>query len=154
MAQRIMMVVTPETVTDNTRIALEVARAARQSGGVVRILYVTPIPPPRVDRYGRVVADTDREMARIAAGAEEKLRVMAADLDGVPVERVVRFGGLSEEIAIEADAFGADLVALAPMPSPALGRRILGWRLGRLAAPSRGMLLLLPPSAGMPVQPR
>jgi nucleotide-binding universal stress UspA family protein len=145
MAKRIMMVLTPDTGTDFTRAALDVTRAARQSGGRVRIVYVSPIPPARVDRYDRIVADTDREMERIAAGAGERLRVLASHLEGVPVEQVVRFGRLREEIAIEADAFGADLVALAAPARPAVRQRILQWWLGRLAAPSRVLMILLPP---------
>ena len=38
------------------------------------------MPPPRVDRYDRIVADTDREMERIAVAAEERLRLMACYL--------------------------------------------------------------------------
>jgi nucleotide-binding universal stress UspA family protein len=146
MAKRIMMVVTPDTGTDYARAALEVARAARPSSGRIRIVYVSPMPPPRVDRYDRIVADTDREMERIAAAAEERLRLMACYLDGVPVERVVRFGRLSSEMCIEAEAFGADLITLAAPQHPALGQRVLAWWLGRLATPSRVLLVLLAPS--------
>jgi hypothetical protein len=32
-----------------------------------------PVPPPRVDRHDRVVADTDREMARLAERAHERM---------------------------------------------------------------------------------
>ena len=145
MAKRIMMVLTPYTGADFTRAALDVARAARQSNGRVRIVYVSPMPRARVDGFDRVVADTDREMARITAGAEERLRVLASHLDGVPVEQVVRFGRLRREMAIEADAFGADLVALVAPARPAMRQRILQFWLGRLAAPSRVLMILLPP---------
>jgi nucleotide-binding universal stress UspA family protein len=145
MAKRIMMVVTPDTGTEYARAALDVARAARQSSGRVRIVYVSPIPPPRVDRYDRVVADTDREIERIAATAEEELRVMASYLGGVPVERVVRFGRLPKEMAIEAEVFGADLITLTTPARPALRQRVLAWCLGRLLVPSRVLLILVPP---------
>jgi hypothetical protein len=46
--------------------------------GLLRIVAVRPIPPPRVDRYDRIIADEDREMARLA-----EAQVFGADLIGL-----------------------------------------------------------------------
>jgi hypothetical protein len=53
--------------------ARSAAAVARESGGVVRIAWMQPVPPPGVDRHDRVVADTDREMARLAERAHERM---------------------------------------------------------------------------------
>lgn len=90
-----------------------VAALARGSGGEVRLLRVAPVPTLVADGRGRVVAYADQEMARIESEARESLRAFEAGLDGIPAEAVVRFGDPGEEILREAEAFDADLVALA-----------------------------------------
>src|SRR3989442_15864741 len=52
-------------------------------------------------------------MARLTAEGLDDLRRLEAELDGIPVESVVRFGDPVEEILLEAEAFDADLLALA-----------------------------------------
>ena len=52
-------------------------------------------------------------MERLEASGQEHLRAAEAQLHGVPVETVVRFGDPVEEIVGEAEVFGADLIALA-----------------------------------------
>jgi nucleotide-binding universal stress UspA family protein len=89
-----------------------VAALARESGATVRLLRVFPVPERIVGDHGRTVAYVDQEMARLTSeGLDELARVETA-LPGVPVERVVRFGDPEEEILVEAEAFGADLIAL------------------------------------------
>jgi len=51
-------------------------------------------------------------MARLTHEGLSDLRHLEADLSGVPVDAVVRFGDPVEEIVLEAEAFDADLVAL------------------------------------------
>ena len=71
-----------------------------------------PVPERIVGTNGRTVAYVDQEMARLTdKGLEELARIETA-LPGVPVERIVRFGDPEEEILVEAEAFGADLIAL------------------------------------------
>ena len=65
----------------------------------------------------------------------------------MPVERVVRFGRLKDEVRIEAEAFAADLVALAAPLSPGPWHRALAWYLGRVALASKTPVVLLPVSA-------
>ena len=76
MAKRILMVITPETPGDLRSAARSAAVVARDSGGQVRIVFVRPIPPPRMDRHDRLVADPDAEMARLGAVAESRMAAL------------------------------------------------------------------------------
>ena len=98
-----------------------VAALARGAGSTVRLLRVFPVPEHVVGPYGRTVAYVDQEMARLTAEGMDELAHIEAELDGVPVERVVRFGEPAEEIRLEAEAFNADLVALATSRRSRLG---------------------------------
>ena len=148
MAKRILVPITPGAPADDAPVALSAARIARKSGGMVRLAYISPLPPPRMDRQDRVVADTDREMVRITAAALERLAALASEMDGVPVEVVVRFGRLHAELAIEAEVFDADLVALAAPTESRFVDRVRAWQLQRAALASKAPVVLLPlPSA-------
>jgi len=106
-----------------------VADLARSAGSTVRLLYVDPVPGNVVSASGRVIAYADQEMARLEAEGLTYLDAIAALLQGIPVERVVRFGDPAQEILIEAEAFGADVIALATsIRSP------LRWTLSRSSA--------------------
>ena len=131
MAKRILMVITPRMAGDLRSGALSAAAVARESGGRVRMATIRPIPPARVDRYHRIIADEDREMARLAAGAEEQMAALHLELSDIPVERVVRFGRLSRELRIEAQVFGPDLIGLAAPGRPRLAHQLRAWYLGR-----------------------
>ena len=90
-----------------------VAALAHGAGSTVRLLRVFPVPARIVDSHGRTVAYSDQEMARLTAEGLDDLGRIEAQLDGIPVESVVRFGEVAEEILLEADAFDADLIAFA-----------------------------------------
>jgi nucleotide-binding universal stress UspA family protein len=90
-----------------------VGALARDAGSTVRLLRVFPVPGRVVGDHGRTVAYTDQEMARLTAEGLAELHRIEAQLSGVPVEAVVRFGEPAEEIVLEAEAFHADLIALA-----------------------------------------
>jgi nucleotide-binding universal stress UspA family protein len=110
MAKRILV---PLDRSEASRSVLPVvADMARGSGGTVRLLHVAPVPTERVSDNGRVVAYVSQEMGRIEGNRLDYLREAEAGLEGVPVESVVRFGDPAEEIVREADAFGADLIAV------------------------------------------
>ena len=94
-------------------IAPVVAALARGAGSTVRLLRVFPIPDRVVSNEGRTVAYADQEMARLTGEGLDDLERIEAQMDGIPVESVVRFGEPAEEILLEADAFDADLIALA-----------------------------------------
>ena len=89
-----------------------VAALARESGATVRLLRVFPVPERIVGTNGRTVAYVDQEMARLTDEGLDELASIETALPGVPVERIVRFGDPEEEILVEAEAFGADLIAL------------------------------------------
>jgi nucleotide-binding universal stress UspA family protein len=111
MAKRILV---PLDRSDTAESVLPlVGDIARSSGATVRLLHVSPIPRLQVSDHGRVVAYEDQEMQRLEASGQEHLRAAEAQLHGVPVETVVRFGDPVEEIVGEAEVFGADLIALA-----------------------------------------
>ena len=90
-----------------------VAALAHGAGSTVRLLRVFPVPARIVDSHGRTVAYSDQEMARLTVEGLDDLGRIEAQLDGIPVESIVRFGEVAEEILLEADAFDADLIAFA-----------------------------------------
>ena len=127
-----------------------VADAARGGGGTLRLLHVAPPPEALVDKHGRVVAYVDQEAARLETEALDYLRTVEARLDGIPVECVVRFGDPVEEILREADAFGADLIAVTTAGRGALGRVALGSVAEQVfrKSPVAVMLVRTPPGGG------
>ncbi len=109
MAKPVLVVIIPAHSGDLRAAGLSGAAVARERGGIVRMMYVRPVPSARVDRYDRIVAGVDQEMARLSGAAEEEMAAVRWDLGGVEVERVVRFGRLGAEVAIEAQEWAADL---------------------------------------------
>ena len=149
MAKRILVPIVPDAPTDYTLAAISAARIARKTGGMVRLAFLTPLPPPRVDHHDRVIADTEREMERLADHAETRSRSMAAEMEGVPVEMVIRFGRPHAELSIEVEVFGPDLIALATPRHSGLRGLLRAWQLRRAAVASRVPVVLLPlPPAG------
>jgi nucleotide-binding universal stress UspA family protein len=102
-----------------------VGALARGAGSTVRLLKVFPVPEHVVGPYGRTVAYVDQEMARLTAEGMDELAHIEAELDGIPVERVVRFGEPAAEIRLEADAFNADLVTMATTRRSRLGKALV-----------------------------
>ena len=115
MAKRILL---PVERTKEMEFALRVVRMiARESGGVVRLLAVVPVPEPVRDDRDSVILTTDQQIERLAISTADELRRMAAiDLDGLPVETSVMFGNRAVEIGVEAECFNADLVVMPPRP--------------------------------------
>lgn len=103
-----------------------VADAARGSSAAVRLLHVTGVPETVVTEDGRVLAYADQEMARLEADAMDYLTSQQARLGDIAANCAVRFGDPVEEILGEADAFGADLIALTAGHRHGLGRLLLG----------------------------
>jgi len=89
-----------------------VADAAWSAGSTLRLFHVAPYPQMRTGPDGRVIAYVDQETDRREAESQEYLREVEARLDGVAVELRVQFGDPAHEIVLEAEAFGADLIAL------------------------------------------
>ena len=110
MAKRILV---PLDRSEHAETVLPVvADLARSSGATIRLLNVARLPEQKFGDYGRVVAFESQEMERITFSRLDYLRSAEAQLEGVPVESVVRFGEPAAEIAQEAEVFGADLVAV------------------------------------------
>jgi len=144
MAKRILMVITPETPGDLRSAARSAAVVARDTGGQIRIVFVHPIPPPRMDRHDRLVADPDAEMARLTALAEARMAALDPEFGDVPVESRVRFGRLAAELHIEAENFGADLIGLVAPTRPGPRHQLRAWYLGA-TLPAPVVLLPLDP---------
>lgn len=119
---------------------LATARAERRQ---VRLAYFHALPTPRVDVYDRVVADTDREMARIAETTTGVLTTAIRQLSLDPVEIVVRFGAPGREVVRETDVFTPDLVAFFTPPLAAPVARVRAWSLRRRVAHRQARLLLV-----------
>ena len=98
--------------------------AARGAGATVRLLHIAPVPDAVEREYGRGAADSDRVMERATADGESYLEGAGASLQGVPVERVVRFGDPAREILVEAEAWGADLIAVTATPASPFRRLV------------------------------
>jgi len=107
-------------------VASLAADLARGSGGTIRLLHVRPIPEQRVSASGRVIAYADQEMARLEAEGLAYLQTVETRLEGAPVESAVRFGNAVQEILREAEAFGADLIAVTTTNRSWLKRAVLG----------------------------
>jgi nucleotide-binding universal stress UspA family protein len=131
LAKRVLMVITPAVAPALESAARNAAAVARESGGVVRMAWMQPLPPPRVDHHDRVVADTDREMVRLTEIAQDRMRALIWDFGEVEVEQVVRFGRLATELAVEAHAWDADLIGLAAPARPSLRHHLRAWYLAR-----------------------
>ena len=89
-----------------------VSALAHGAGSTVRLMRVFPVPEGVVDSDGRTVVYSHQEMERLTSEGLHDLARIQAQLEGIPVESVVRFGETVEEILLEADAFDADLIAL------------------------------------------
>ena len=110
MAKRILLPL--DTREAHESIVPVVTALARDTGASVRLLHVVPVPQHVVGSDGRTVAYVDQEMSRLTAASLASLGRIEAQMAGVPVEAVVRFGEPVREIVLEAEAFEADLIAL------------------------------------------
>ena len=124
MAKRILV---PLSQGERAEAVLPLVRDMALAGGAtVRLLHVAPLAELRMDADGRVIAYANQESDRLEQQGLDYLRLLGAQLEGVPVESVVRFGDPREEILLEAEAFGADLIALTTATRRWLRPRVLG----------------------------
>jgi len=123
---------------------------ARGGGATVRLLRIFPVPHRVIGPRGETVAYADQEMARLTAEGLDDLRRLEVELDGIPVESVVRFGEPAQEILLEAEAFDADLIALATSNRGRLRGALLPGVAERVArkAPVPTLVLREPRAAG------
>ena len=102
-----------------------VGELARAQGARVRLLRVADAVSS-VRAPGRVVAWADQEASRVEQEEIAYLRRVAAGLPDVAVDTVVRFGDPVAEIVEEAEARGADLIAMATHQRTGLSRMLKG----------------------------
>lgn len=111
MAKRIL---TPVDESERSETIVPVVSALAQGAGAsVRLVRVFAVPAEVVDSEGHVRAYSHQQMERLTSEGMNDLARIEARLEGIPVESVVRFGEPVEEILLEAEAFDADLIALA-----------------------------------------
>ena len=103
-----------------------VADAARGGQATVRLLHVAPVPGNRLDEHDRVVAYADQEMERLRSEGLDYLHAVEAQFAEAPVDCVVRFGDPVPEILAEAEAFGADLIAVSTAGRSGVTRALFG----------------------------
>jgi nucleotide-binding universal stress UspA family protein len=116
---------------------------ASAHGARVRLLtVVSPVTAVRSDE--RVVAFADQETERVELEARAYLKRTAAGLPGVAVDEAVRFGAPVTEIVEEAEAEGADLIALAAHRRNPLVRLFKGSTAGALERATTIPILLVP----------
>jgi nucleotide-binding universal stress UspA family protein len=103
-----------------------VGALARSTGATVRLLHVAPIADVVVDEDGHVLAYSDQETERLEAEALDFLHAASIGLEGLPVECAVRFGDPVAQILEDAEAWNADLIAMATRGRGSIGRALLG----------------------------
>jgi nucleotide-binding universal stress UspA family protein len=99
-------------IGEDEAIVPVVSALAQGAGSTVRLVRVFPVPEGVIDSDGRMLVYGHQEMERLTAEGLHDLARVEAQLGGIPVESVVRFGDPAEEILLEADAFDADVIAL------------------------------------------
>jgi nucleotide-binding universal stress UspA family protein len=113
-----------------------VAALARDAGATVRLLRVHPVQRTsyegdarKLALYGhdqetiamlqrRALAYGHEREERVESESLHELGTVEARIEGVPVERRVRFCDVVDEIVLEAEAFDADLIAVAERRRP------------------------------------
>jgi nucleotide-binding universal stress UspA family protein len=138
-------VLVPIDGSDAAEDILPVVATLATPGSTVRLLHVAPIPEGVVTPEGRTVAYADQEMARVQALWSDALRDTAVRVHGA-VDPVVRFGDKVSEILTEAEAFGADTIAVTTSTRTSAKRALLGSVVEAILRRARiGALLYRPP---------
>jgi nucleotide-binding universal stress UspA family protein len=122
-----------------------VADAARGGQATVRLLHVAPVPGNRVDEGGRVIAYADQEMERLRSEGLDYLHALEAQFGDIPVEYVVRFGDPVPEILAEADAFGAELIAVTTTGRSGVTRALFGSVAEQILRKAHAAVMLMRP---------
>jgi nucleotide-binding universal stress UspA family protein len=103
-----------------------VGQLARAQGARVRLLRVESPLNSVYGTDGRVLAYADQEYERVAFDDVQSLRRRADELAGLEVETAVRFGDPVTQIVEEAEATGADLIAMATHRRAGVARLVKG----------------------------
>ncbi len=111
--------------TGSESILPTIAELAEAEAAKIRLLHVSP-HPKEIRSDGRVVAYADQETTRIEQEVLAYLRRVASGYDRVDVELAVRFGEPVKEIIAEAQAEGADVIAMATHRRTGMQRIVKG----------------------------
>lgn len=111
MTPKLILVPLKGTAGDEAVLSV-VAPAASGVGATLRLVHVAPVPHNLVSESGRVVMYADQEMGRLDAQWLAYLAGVAAPFHDAAIECVVRFGDPAHEILAEAEAWGAELIAM------------------------------------------
>ena len=142
MNARLLAVITPGDEATALASIAGLATIARAAEAEVRLAYFRPLPPPRVDRHDRPIADTDAEMTRIAGVATRVLGAASRVFPDVPVETAVRFGTPRREVAVEAEAYVPQIVVVFAAARGVI-TRFRTWALRRRLGRRSGLRLLV-----------
>jgi nucleotide-binding universal stress UspA family protein len=143
MMKRILVPI--DSTTHAEYLANVVGDLARGAGATIRLLHVAPPPGEVADARGRIIAYADQETARLTAEADDMLLAVRAQLEGVAIESKVRFGAPAEEIVEEAEAFGADAIAVTTSCRSGLTLTLLGSVAEKVLRKARCAVLLVRP---------
>jgi nucleotide-binding universal stress UspA family protein len=124
MAKRILVPLHEAVDADN--MVKIIGMLARDAGASVRLLHVAPLPDTIVDDDGRVLAYADQEGERLEAEALDFLHAASIGLEGLAVECGVRFGDPVQQILEDAEAWGADLIAMTTRGRGCIERALMG----------------------------
>ena len=131
-----------------------VGQLARTQGARVRLVHVAPAPGAVLTSDDRVVAFADQETARVEYEESVKLGRAVAELEGVAVERTVRFGDdPARAIVAEAEESGADLIAMATHRRVGLTRVLKGSVAERVERATTVPVILVPYGMERPETP-
>jgi nucleotide-binding universal stress UspA family protein len=117
---------------------------ARTAGATVRLLRVARPAEAVVTDDGRVVSYADQESGRVEREARAYLDELAPRLHGVSVRPAVRFGDPVAEILEEAEAAGAEVIAMASHCRTRTTRGVPRSVAGRLGRLTRIPIVLVP----------
>jgi nucleotide-binding universal stress UspA family protein len=122
-----------------------VGQLARVQGARVRLVHVAPAPGARWADDDTVIAFADQETARVEYEESVNLQRAVDELEGVDVERAVRFGDdPARAIVEEAEASGADLIAMATHRRVGLTRVLKGSVAERVESATTVPVILVP----------
>jgi nucleotide-binding universal stress UspA family protein len=121
----IKRVLVPLDKTETAEEILPLIAMLAKADASVRAVHVAPMPETVMTLDGRTIAYSDQEQASLHASWSDYVHVLTAR-SGLEVEDTIRFGDPATEILAEADAWGADTIALSTTTSCTLKRAILG----------------------------
>ena len=142
MAKRMLV---PLDQTLDAEAVLPFVADAVTAGATVRMLYVAPRPQNVVDLDGRIVAYADQELSRLEAESADYLRSVEARLPAGSIECAIRFGDPVDEILLDSESFGADVVILTTGHHRGIARLLAGSTAEQICRRSEAAVVIVRP---------